>query len=349
MQNLLSKTKNLFRSLVAKAKQHPKISIGISLAASWAWGTSLVVGIEIIQTKGILPFIIWAIANTLSLPLFGLIAFRIKKLDAIVNSKPVMVFTTIVQIFCMWINMNAIYQILSINTGFVSETTGKIVAIVIAVVFLFILSKNGIWRGIIADSPIWNMCYVCLIAAAIIGFCAGTPTFAIQALNGGDTTYITWALNTCVILFSGPIMDIQNWQIAKEAKEKYAMNAYNFGGILFGLYMVLVLILGCLQFNVAMNICLVIIVVCVATSTIDNAIVGVQKIAGPKVGFIIAAVSIVSWRLVQNMGVMGLWTFMGNWRKWVAIACIVIALVWGYVEKRKKAKTAVLSNEKTGN
>ena len=26
------------------------------LAASWAWGTSLVAGMEIVQTKGIIPF-----------------------------------------------------------------------------------------------------------------------------------------------------------------------------------------------------------------------------------------------------------------------------------------------------
>ena len=42
----------------------------MSLAASWAWGTSLVVGMETVQTKGLIPFLIWAIANSLAIPLF---------------------------------------------------------------------------------------------------------------------------------------------------------------------------------------------------------------------------------------------------------------------------------------
>ena len=84
----------------------------MSLAASWAWGTSLVVGMETVQTKGFIPFLIWAIANSLAIPLFGFIAYRIPNLEKVVNSKIVMIFTTIVSIFCLWIQLNAIYQYL---------------------------------------------------------------------------------------------------------------------------------------------------------------------------------------------------------------------------------------------
>ena len=49
----------------------------MSLAASWAWGTSLVAGMEIVQTNVIIPFIIWVLANSIALPIFGIIAFRI--------------------------------------------------------------------------------------------------------------------------------------------------------------------------------------------------------------------------------------------------------------------------------
>lgn len=83
---------------------------GMSLAANWAWGTSLIVGMELVQTKGVIPFAIWAVANSMALPLFGFLAYRIKYLERIITSKPVTAFTTIVLVFCIWIQMNAIYQ-----------------------------------------------------------------------------------------------------------------------------------------------------------------------------------------------------------------------------------------------
>ena len=92
----------------------------MSLAASWAWGTSLVVGMETVQTKGLIPFLIWAIANSLAIPLFGFIAYRIPNLEKVVNSKIVMIFTTIVSIFCLRIQLNAIYQYLC-NLQFVEK------------------------------------------------------------------------------------------------------------------------------------------------------------------------------------------------------------------------------------
>ena len=50
-------------------KKNSTLFYAMSLAASWAWGTSLVVGMETIQTKGLIPFMIWAIANSLAIPL----------------------------------------------------------------------------------------------------------------------------------------------------------------------------------------------------------------------------------------------------------------------------------------
>ena len=75
-------------------KRNTTLFYAMSLAATWAWGTSLVVGMETVQTKGWIPFIIWAVANSLAIPLFGFIAYRIPNLDKVVNSKIVSIFTT---------------------------------------------------------------------------------------------------------------------------------------------------------------------------------------------------------------------------------------------------------------
>ena len=68
-------------------KKNSTFFYAMSLAASWAWGTSLVVGMETMQSKGFIPFLIWAIANSLAIPLFGFIAYKIPNLEKIVNSK----------------------------------------------------------------------------------------------------------------------------------------------------------------------------------------------------------------------------------------------------------------------
>ena len=49
----------------------PNLYLGTSIAISWAWGTSLILGMQIAQTKGVGAFLLWAAANCLTLVLFG--------------------------------------------------------------------------------------------------------------------------------------------------------------------------------------------------------------------------------------------------------------------------------------
>lgn len=311
--------------------RHIILFYAMSMAASWAWGTSLVVGMQIAQERGTIPFVIWATANSLSLPLFGYIAFKIKNLDRIMKTKPLLLFTTAVQCFCLWIQMNAIYEIL-IKYNIADDIVAKCVAIAIAVVFLFGLYKNGLMRNVSTDQPIWSICYIGMIIIAIIGFASGNGFKEITLVNSNED--ISWALYTCIVLFSGPLMDIQNWQLARKVYAEKRMNSYYLAGILFAVYMLLVYVLAYLNFNRAMDVIMVAVIVCVATSTINNAIVGVQEIAGRKVGFVIAGVCIASWQIVIPMGVMGLWLTMGTARIYVSIACIIAGYILHCIEKK---------------
>lgn len=320
-------------SLETMFKKHPIFYYAMSMAASWAWGTSLIVGMGIVQDRGILPFIIWAVANSLSLPLFGYIAFKIPKLNDIMKTKPVMLFTTAVQCFCLWIQMNAIYEILT-KYNIAGDLVAKGVAIAIATIFLFGLFKDGLMRNVSTDQPIWSICYISMVVIAIIGFVSGNGFQNIPLVNSSED--ISWALYTCIVLFSGPLMDIQNWQLARKVYEEKRMKSYYLAGVLFAVYMLLVFVLAYLNFNRAMDVIMVLAIVCVATSTINNAIVGVQEIAGRKVGFAIAGVCIAVWQIVIPMGVMGLWLTMGTARIYVSIACIAVGFVWHILEKRNK-------------
>lgn len=314
-------------------KKNTTFYYAMSLAASWAWGTSLVVGMQTIQEKGFIPFLIWAIANSLALPLFGFIAYRIPNLSKVVNSKVVSIFTTIVMMFCLWIQMNAIYQYLN-NFEFMTDIVSKVIAISVITLMIFALYKDGLVKSIFIDNPLWFLCYFLLIALLICGFVFNVECFDIVGLT--NNSEISWALNSCIILFSGPIMCIQNWQMAELLKEEKKMKAHYLAGGLFAFYMALIGCLGWFQFNGIMNILLIIVVLCVALTTADASIVGLQKIAGKKIGAIIALVAVALWNFVSDLGVMGLWTTMGNMRKYVAGACILVAIGLYFYQKRKK-------------
>ena len=314
-------------------KKRSTFMYAMSLAASWAWGTSLVVGMQTVQTKGLIPFLIWAIANSLAIPLFGFIAYRIPNLEKVVNSKVVMIFTTIVSVFCLWIQLNAIYQYLC-NLEFITELVAKIIAMSVIFVMTVALYKDGLVKSIFLDNPLWSLCYVLLLILVILGFATNVERYTI--VNFTDKSQINWALNSCLILFSGPVMCIQNWQMAEKLKSENKMKAHYLAGVLFAIYMAFVGVLANFKFTGIMNIILILIVLCVALSTADAAIVGIQKIANKKWGTAISLLAIASWNWVIPMGVMGLWTTMGNMRKYVAAVCIIIAVAMYFINKNKK-------------
>ena len=82
------------------------------------------------------------LAGRLLLRLFGFIAYRIPNLSKVVNSKIVTLFTTIVMVFCLWIQMNAIYQSLN-NLNFITDIAPKIISIAIMIFMVIALYQDG--------------------------------------------------------------------------------------------------------------------------------------------------------------------------------------------------------------
>ncbi len=311
-----------------------KFVYAMSLAASWAWGTSLVVGMELIQTKGYIPFIIWSIANSLAIPLFGLFAYRIPNLKKVIESKIVTVFMIIVSIFCLWIQLNAIYQYLG-NLSTFSDIIIKVICILIMITLSIFLYKDGLIKSIFLDNPLWYLCYLILFVLVIYGLSSNVELYNVKALS--NKSEILWAINSCFILFSGPFMSLQNWQMAEKLKKENRMSSHYIAGGLFALYMILVGVLAHFKFDGIMNVLLVLVVLCIAFSTADAAIVGMQKLSGKKVGTLISIISIIAWLFVIPLGVMGLWTTMGNMRKYVVLACIIISIIIYFRTKKLKA------------
>ena len=305
---------------------------GMSLAANWAWGTSLIVGMELVQTKGVIPFAIWAVANSMALPLFGFLAYRIKYLERIITSKPVTAFTTIVLVFCIWIQMNAIYQQALVLTDNRWENYLRIGIIIFFLLLIIVLHNNGVIRSIIMNNPLWFVCYILLLIVALYGVITSQNVYELSVVS--DAEDIRWAVNSCFILFSGPLMSIPNWQAASIMKKENVMYQHYVAGGLFAIYMVFVGILAAFRFDGFMKAFLCFIVMIVALTTADGAIAGMKEIGGQKIGAVLAVISVIFWPCVLPAGVMGLWTTMGNMRIFVAGVCIVKAVL--YAAKKKE-------------
>ncbi|MDD4972575.1 MAG: hypothetical protein PHT07_24350, partial [Paludibacter sp.] len=222
------------------------------MSASWAWGISLVVGHQIIQTKGLYPFLIWGIFNVFALFVYGLFVLKFKNYLKINNYSIVKYFMTIIQIFAIWVNMKAMIQYSNVCIG-----------CVVALVIILLTLKYKFPFSV--DSDQWQyliMTLGCFVFAFISGF--EQP----EIKHGESYDMILWGIWGGIALISGPFLDAQHLQRAKVSR---SIRPFIIASASFGIYMIGVFVLY-LSGTLVAKIYITIIVMAVATSTIDSAI-----------------------------------------------------------------------------
>lgn len=83
----------------------------MSIAATWAGVGSLMMGIEMAQKHGLLPFLLWSLGNTLACIVYGILAPSIPKLRDVFRSKIMRTITGLMCPFQVWISLNGIQMI----------------------------------------------------------------------------------------------------------------------------------------------------------------------------------------------------------------------------------------------
>lgn len=144
-------------SVKDKFKKNPSIYYAMSIAATWAGVGSLMNGITMAQDYGIVPFIIWAIGNTLACVVFGIFAPMIPRLRDIMRSK-VMHFTLgVMSVFQIWLSMNGIQAAFADTVA--GGRLGMWLAYGIAAFFLLLLLRFGMIRNVLTDGASWIAVY----------------------------------------------------------------------------------------------------------------------------------------------------------------------------------------------
>lgn len=286
------------------------ITIGLSMAFSWAWASSLVIGQSIAIERGIIPFLIWALANAFTLGLFGVLFKRGLFTEKLFQNKIFKTFAVIIQAFCLIINLNILNQI--IGNYWITTAIGLL--------FILLMYRKGLITSILTDKyqGIITLVTLALIILVGIGSSAEIQKHVITT-DGG----ILWALWSACILLTSPFGDIQMWQRAKLADSN---KPFWYATAFFGVYMLLIFIMSLFQFNGLMNVLLLIACLAVTTSTIDSIAVAMHEVANKRVGTMLAVFLCVFWGVFKEIGIVELWSTIGIYRVAFCVGVLFFAL-----------------------
>lgn len=300
------------------------MKLALSITASWAWGTSLIVGMQIAQQKGLAAWFIWAIANCFTLVLFGWLTRCGYLKKEFFNNKILKCCAIGIQIICLIVNLN-ILNLVASDLG-ASPTNAYLFATGIGLIFVLWMYPHGLSTSIWTDKWQAILTACVLVGIIVLGLNNDAPLREHPISTLSD---IEWAFYSSLILLSGPIGDLMHYQRAEVAKS----NEYTVAGGLFAIYLAMVLCMSYLTFTPTMNMLLLLAVIGVTSSTIDSIAVALHEMVNKKIGTLVGCFIAVVWGVFSQMGIIELWSKAGAFRILFALTLLIIGfIVW---RKRK--------------
>ena len=331
----------MFSNITNKFKQKPSLFYSMSIAATWAGVGSLMVGIQMAQNFGIVPFLLWALGNTLACIVFGIFAPMIPKIREVFNSRIMRYLVGIICVFQVWLNMNGIHTIFA-NTPMTS-TFGLILAYATAIFFIILLIKNGVLRNVLTDNGSWSVVYLVafLLTIGAIIHSAGN----MNSLSAGLVSEnIFQGLRTFILLIPGPFLYPYYFKLLDHndsndqgIKKVNIRRSFILGGLLFGAYLTFTFLLAWTHFSPVLSIIKAFLIFIIATSTVSSFLFSIYIAFGRKLGLAVNIATVALWQLLIPLGVMGAWTLMASIRIYIVAGSIIFAIAWNLYEKRKKA------------
>lgn len=328
-------------SLRDKFTDNPSIYYSMSIAATWAGVGSLLIGMQMAQQYGIIPFLLWALGNTLACILFGLLAPAIPKLRDVFRSKIMLFIVGFMCVFQVWINMNGIGTVF--NDTLLTGTLGIIVAYAVAIFFIFLLLRYGMIRNVLTDNISWAAVYVIGIMLTVAAIVYSQGSMIVLPL-GADQ--IPVGVEKLLLLLPGAFLYPYFFEILDYndknpdgTKKINVQRAFVYGGLLFGLFLIFTFLLAWTNFSPILNTVKAILITLVAISTISSFLYSIYITFGQKLGILVNIATVAAWQYVIPMGVLGVWTLMSSIRIFIVLGAIIFAFAWHFIEKRKVVAT----------
>ena len=334
----------MIAGLKAKFKSNPQTYYALSICATWAGIGSLMNGITMTQTYGVIPSLIWVLGNVLACIVFGLCALKIPKVREVFGSKIMKWICGIMCVFQAWLSMNGTQTIFAdtpLGAGY-----GVFIAYAMAVVFLIILLKYGMIRNVLTDGFGWIIVYLLAVIVTVAAAIHSGGNFNSVPMIADDKA-MGQGIWKAILLLPGPFtypyfFEILNYNEKNEdgTRKINVRKAFTWGGIFFGIYMVIIFPLAWVQFSTALNIIKAFLITIIGASTLSSSMYSIYIAFGKKVGLGINAGMIAGWAFLVPLGVMGMWTLMASVRIYFVAGAILFAICWRLCEKHREKAVA---------
>jgi hypothetical protein len=317
----------------------PSLYYSMSIAATWAGVGSLMVGIQMAQNFGIVPFLLWAFGNTAACIVFGIFAPIIPKVREVFRSRLMHYIVGLMCVFQVWLNMNGIHTIFRDTP--MTEAFGLVLAYATAAFFIFLLFKNGMIRTVLTDNASWTAVYgtALLLTIGAIIYSRGSMNILSMGLDAGA---MNDGIQKCVLLIPGPFLYPYFFEIldyndgnGSGVKKINIRRSFIVGGLLFGAYLTFTFLLAWTHFNPILNTVKAFLIFLVAVSTVSSFLYSIYITFGRKLGLAVNIILVGLWQFLIPMGVLGVWTLMASIRIYIVIGAVVFAIIWHFAEKKK--------------
>lgn len=330
-------------TLTEKFKTNPQLYYALSICATWAGIGSLMNGVTMTQTYGIIPSLIWVFGNVVACILFGAVALKIPKVREVFCSRIMKWICGLMCVFQAWLSMNGTQAVFADTP--LGADYGMLVAYYMAVIFLLILLKYGMIRNVLTDGVGWIVVYVLALGVTIAAMIHSRGNYNVIPLIK-DAESMRVGIWKAILLLPGPFtypyfFEILNYNEGNEdgTRAVDVRKAFTLGGLFFGVYMAIVFLLAWAQFTPALNLIKAVLITIIGASTLSSSMYSIYIAFGKKVGLAINAGLIAGWSILIPLGVMGMWTLMASVRIYFVAGGILFALCWNAYEKRKAVQS----------
>lgn len=329
----------MFSRLKRDFKTKPTLYYAMSIAATWAGIGSLMNGVEMTRTYGVIPSLIWVLGNVAACILFGFVAPKIPKVHEVFRSKPMMWVCGVMCVFQAWLSMNGMQSVFAETP--LGGNFGMITAYALAVLFIIILFRCGMLRNVLTDHFGWIAVYVLALGVTIAAMVQSRGNYN-DISAGFAAANMKTGIWKAILLLPGPFtypyfFELLNYNDSNEdgTRKINTKRAFVLGGVLFGVYMAIVFMLAWAQFSPALAIVKAVLITLIGVSTLSSSMYSIYIAFGKYVGLALNVALVALWHVLIPLGVMKMWTLMASIRIYFVTGGILFAIIWNAFEKAK--------------
>lgn len=330
----------MFSKIKSKFKTKPTLYYAMSIAATWAGIGSLMNGVEMTRTYGVIPSLIWVLGNVAACILFGLVAPKIPKVREVFRSKPMMWICGVMCVFQAWLSMNGMQSVFAETP--LGGNFGMITAYALAVFFIAILFKRGMLRNVLTDNFGWIAVYALAVGVTVAAMIQSRGNYndISAGLVAADLKTGIWK---AILLLPGPFtypyfFELLDYNDSNEdgTRKINTKKAFVLGGVLFGVYMAIVFMLAWAQFSPALAVVKAVLITLIGVSTLSSSMYSIYIAFGRWAGLALNVALVALWHILIPLGVMNMWTLMASVRIYFVTGGILAALIWNAIDKTKR-------------